>query len=122
MNNETITMIVKISLPIIGIILTWLFKRFFGYLITKAEENKVLKEAIEALAEGTAAVQDSFIREIKAKSQDNKLTKNEVIEATELAMKHAKSVATGPALEILKTWGIAKASSVIKRILAKGKK
>lgn len=109
----------EIILSVVFGLLTLLLNAFFRWLKKKVEGKEALSEAVEALAAGTAKVQTEFIRELKDKAADKKLTKQEIKDATVMAAKYAMEEAKGPALELIKTWSSAKVESLIKRILKK---
>ena len=81
------------------------------------------KKAMEAVEEGMEHAQEEFVVWKKRASADGKLSKEERAEAREIALKHAKSIATGPAGKLLASWAKEKVGARIQRILnKKGKK
>lgn len=81
------------------------------------EEAKIRKDAIEALHVGVEAAQIELVRQFKDAAADGKLTKEEIAKIQKFAYDHALSVAKGPALELLKTWGFTYAKGWLSRIV-----
>lgn len=70
----------------------------------KAEIDKEVyahDAALEAIAAGVAQVQTDFVNDIKKAVDDGKLTKDEIKGARDAAIRTAKKLATGPALDYL---------------------
>lgn len=91
---------------------------FFGW---KFRNNQAVHDAIEALRVGVDKSQADFVEWRKRAAADGKLTREEIKEAERIALEHAKEIAKGPALELLKNWGTSIISSYIARIIEKKK-
>jgi hypothetical protein len=88
-------------------------------LSEKIEASEAEQAAIAALMEGVEKAQESLVIDLKKSSQDGKLTKEERAKALSLAIDHAKLVATGPGLELLKTMSRERAGYYVKQLLSK---
>ena len=106
-------------IPVLGAVLLGLIKYYAGKLMARINASDAEKEAIQLLLEGMANTQENFVREAKKAAADGKLTKEEIESAKKQAIAHALTVAKGPALDVLKTMGSARAGSLIKQLLAK---
>lgn len=92
-----------------------------SYAAYKARNNQALHDAIEALRVGVDKTEGDFVEWRKRASADGKLTKDEIAQAQQLAISHAKDIASGPALNLLKSWGTSVIMSYITRIIEKKK-
>jgi len=107
--------LVPLIIMAVGLIVTMVFKRLLGDWKDKA----VYAEALEALQEGIDAAQEDFVVWRKRAAADGKLTAMERRQAMKLAWSHTKDVATGPAGELVLSWGWGRVQSLIKQLLAK---
>lgn len=77
--------------------------------------------AITALQHGIQDAEEELVAELKNDTSDGKLTAAEIQRAKQLAYKRALEVASGPALDLLKQWGIDMAGNLISQLI-QGKK
>jgi CO/xanthine dehydrogenase Mo-binding subunit len=115
-------------LPMVGtvvaMVIAWLGKNanaLVKKMLVTMESNEANREALEALLEGMAVAQDQIGRAAKQAASDGKLSQSEIDAMRELALNHAKSVATGPAKDVVMAWTQERAASLIKQLLAKYK-
>lgn len=97
----------------------------FGFLfklLKKVLDRQGEQEAVDVLRDAVAATQDEFVIFAKRAAADGKLSDKERQEAKELAIKKAKSMATGPALKVIQAWGEERLSGLIQRIVTGNKK
>ena len=111
--------IIITTVPVLIGIGMLILKSYAGKLMTRINASDAEKEAMQCLLEGMAVAQEDIVRNAKKAASDGKLTKDEIESAKKCAIAHAKTVATGPALEVLKTMGTARMGSIIKQLLAK---
>ena len=94
-------------------VLDWIFKIFVaivGFIFTKAKWNEVKeKKGIGILAQaaevGATKTYDTFVKDIKAKAEDGKLTKEEAKEAMNKAKAEALAYAKSKGVDLLKEHG-----------------
>lgn len=109
--------LVSLVIGYLGIIIrSWIKKQ-----VAKADLNVAQTEALEALLEGMAKIQDTEVRALKVAASDGKLTKDEIARMQSLAWEHAKVTATGPAKDVVISWSKDRVASLIKQLLAKYK-
>jgi uncharacterized membrane protein YcjF (UPF0283 family) len=90
--------IVAVAIAALGVVqmgIEWLRNRW-----KKTEWGKSIAD--ESILMAVQAVYDEYVREIKEKSSDNRLTMQEVAEANRRAMQRAKDFADERGVEILK--------------------
>lgn len=92
--------------------------KLINYLIAKTNANEVEKQAYQALLEGMAKAQNDLVRAAKDAAEDGKLTKEEIQKAEQIALEHAKNIASGEVKDLILTWSKEKASSLIKQFLS----
>jgi len=115
---QYLDIIVKAVLSALGLGLIWLVKLIFK----EYKDKKVYIEAVAALEEGWSVSQEQMVVWAKRAAADGKLSKDERAEARDIAIQHAKAVASGPAQRLLVMWGKDKIASLLGRITAKNKK
>ena len=93
--------------------------RVLAMLATNKKAKNIEAKALDALLEGMALAQDTVVRPAKAKNK-GKLSLNLVERAEEVALAKAKSVATGAALKMVKSWSSDTSKSKIKGLLKWG--
>jgi len=115
--------------PLIGTVATavvgligYFIRKLINRIVKKMDMDDAEREAVQALLAGMAKAQDEVVREAKKAAADGKLTKEEIKTARLTAISHAREVATGPAKELLLSWGEDRLDSLIKQLLAKFKK
>ena len=84
----------------------------------KLKVTETEKQAVEALAAGVTAAEDELVRNAKAAASDGTLTAAEIKAARELAIKHALTIAKGPAKNLLLSLGPRLLASWISDIVA----
>ena len=104
---------------LLGVVVTHYVRKFANYIIEKAKLNDSEQKAMQVLLDGMALAQETLVREAKLASADGKLTKDEIKKAEAIAIEYAKDVAEGPVLDIIKSWGERRVSSLIKQLLSK---
>lgn len=82
---------------------------------------KIEDEVREALELGVQGAWDGIVRDLKKKAEDGKLTKQEKLDARELAKSLALQVAKGPALNALKALAPQALDSLISLIVQRRK-
>lgn len=100
-----------------GILIAWVFK----LIIQKVGEDKALADAILSIQAGVTSTYNDFVRTAKEVSADGKLTADEKKMARDMAVQKAKEFATGPAKDLLFTWGSKKIEALIEQYLLKAK-
>ena len=109
-------------LEIVGTVLAAVLSIFDAWVVKKINASVAEKEAIEALSQGVNHTYLEYVREMKNAKEDGKLTDIEAATARHKAWDHAKSVARGPGLKLLLTWGAPRALSLIQDLVAKKSK
>lgn len=112
-------LVATMIVAVLGKVLQWLFKR-----VDLAEEEKeaIIKDKIvDALKLGVNEVMENYVKEIKAKSADGKLTKDEALEARNKAITIAKDILKDKGIEIGKEFGDLALKMVINFIVEKFK-
>lgn len=94
-------------------------KRWSKRLMDKWEATDAEQSAVQALFQGVEHAQEAIVVDLKRGAVDGKLTKDERAQALSLAIDHAKKVAKGPGLDLLKTWSRERMGGIVKQILAK---
>jgi hypothetical protein len=100
-------------LAVLTAILGW----FAVWLKGKAGERKATVEAIEALKGGVESAWNDIAKQYKAASADGQLTEEEKARLRTYAIEKAKTIATGPAKQILIGWGSEILAAKIKDII-----
>ena len=88
-------------------------------LMEKWKMSDAEKATVDAIFQGIVFAQEHLVVELKRGAEDGKLTKEERAQALDLALDHAKKIATGPAKDLLMVWSREKVDGVVKSILAK---
>lgn len=104
---------------VLGIAVTHYVRKLARYIIIKAKLNDTEQKAMQLLLDGMSLAQETLVRDAKSAAADSKLTKEEIKKAEAIALEYAKDAATGPALDIIKSWSERRVSSLIKQLLAK---
>jgi len=97
-----------------------LLRTFVKKIMDKMDISDAEKAAIDALLQGMAQ-QQPIANGIKKAAADGKISKEEAKQLEAAALKTAKELATGPARDIVLSWGEEKVSSLIKQLLSKFK-
>lgn len=91
------------------------------YLYKFLKDKGLTNAATDVIRDSVQLVQDSFVHEIKAASEDGTLTKQEVQEALHKAWLKALELAKGPVKDKLLEWGEEKVKALIGRIVQSNK-
>lgn len=83
----------------------------------KLAENK----ALEALWVAIHNTEDEFVKLAKEADADGKLDAEEIKKAKQMAIDKALAYAKGPALQVLKDWGLPKLEAIITNLVQKKK-
>jgi len=100
-----------------GLLIAWIFK----LEIFQKIENANAKEALAALQAGVTKTYEEFVLEAKRAQGDGKLSVDERKTARDMAINHAKQIATGPIKAVLLKWGKERMEAYIAQIVAKMK-
>jgi ABC-type nitrate/sulfonate/bicarbonate transport system substrate-binding protein len=119
--SETVVQFLGLFATVIGAMIMLGLRRLVNYAIEKTEAKEAEKQAYQALLEGMAKAQEEIVREAKKAAMDGKLTKEEIQAAKTLALEHAKQIAVGPAKDLVMSWTVERADSLIKQFLTKVK-
>lgn len=92
-----------------------------AYIGKKMRDGSIAKEATEALFTETISTYEGFVKDIKKKSDDGKLTKDEAIDAMKLTLGNTLKMSKGPALKLLLKWGEPKMKSLVESFIVKMK-
>lgn len=105
--------------------LNWLWKitipAFFVWLIKKAGDSEALKNALRALEAGVNDAWVHFVKDLKIKAKDGKLTPDEKVAARDWATNKARDIASGPGKKVLLALGRMGVDSLIEKIVARKK-
>lgn len=93
----------------------------FAWLLKKAHDKEALQSAIRALEAGVTDAWVNFVRELKAKAQDGKLSAEEKKEAATWARNKAMEIAKGPGKRVLVSLGELGMNALIEKIVKKNK-
>jgi hypothetical protein len=99
----------------------WCITSLVNLIFGQTWKTGVRADAIAALEHGIQDAEEQLVAELKADTEDGKLTADEIKRAKALAYKCALEVATGPALKLLEQWGSDIAGNLISQ-LVQGKK
>lgn len=109
-------------ITLLGTLAIAYLKKWADKLMDKLEATEAERGAVEALMAGMEKVQEDFVIMAKRAAEDGKLTAEERKEALDLAIMHAKTLAKGPALDLLNAAGKERLGAWAKQILAKWSK
>lgn len=109
----------EIAITILSLVATGILGYFAKRVASNMTMEAIKKEALQALLEGMAKVQNEFVREAKKAAEDGKLSKEEIQQFEKMALDHALEVVKGPAKDLLLSWSKEKVSSLIKQMLKK---
>lgn len=98
-----------------------LIKKGGAWLEKKMGATENEKEMMLNIQEGISFAQDSIVRELKAATDDHKLTSAEIQKVKSVAIKHAMDVAKGPVLALMKEYGTRKLGALLEMQLSKFK-
>jgi len=100
-----------------SILIAWLFK----LVISRFKAETAVRDAVAMLEGGVTHTYEEFVRDVKKKAKDGKLSDAERLAARNMAFAEAKKIATGPGKNLLLTWGRPIVESWIEKIVAKRK-
>lgn len=86
---------------ILSALFLWLCRKGAKWIVDKYNVSEAQKEALNALLEGINKAQHDLVIDLKAKSADGKLTKEDIEKVREYAINHATDVVSGPAADVL---------------------
>lgn len=78
-----------------------LIRKLVNSLVGHLDRSNLLRQVMDLLMGGIAEAETELVRTIKESSKDGKLTKNEVRQVERYAIDKARSLATGPAKDLL---------------------
>lgn len=107
-------------LAVIFAIIAYYIQRLGHWLLVKTKATQAEKDAFDAVMAGVEYAYESFVRDAK-KESDGKLTDLDRRRALEIAIEHAKTVATGPGKEFLRTVAKDRIGAWVKTIIARWK-
>lgn len=93
----------------------------FAWLVKKSYDSAALKEAIQALEAGVNDAWVHFVRDLKKKAADGKLSDDEKVAARDWAKNKAMEIAKGPGKRVLAGFGQLAIDSLIEKIVRKNK-
>ncbi len=100
----------------------WGVGRLINLLFGQKWQEGAKAGALTALEHGIQDAEEEMAASLKEASADGKLTSDEVARLKALALKRAKEVATGPALQMLEQWGADVAGNWISQLIQSKKK
>lgn len=109
-------MLIDVLLMVAGVggaVITWVFA--LGK--SKLAKTDAQKEAWDALSAGVNITYNDLVKKFKAARADGKLTEDEKKELRLNAIAQAKDIATGPALQVLKTTALPVLEDWVERIV-----
>jgi len=106
---------------VLGGLVLWGLNKLISLVFKDKADQIKYASAIDALRHGVEVAQLEMVREIKTAAADGKLTREEIVRVEKVAYEQALLVAKGPALDLLKTWGLEKAVGYIRQIVDKRK-
>lgn len=107
------TVLTAIGQGVLAIFLAWVLK--------KARDNLVMQDAVRALGAGVDDAWVNFVKELKDKASDGKLTPEEKGEARAWALNKAKEVVSGSGRRLLESMGGMAINALISKIVRKRK-
>lgn len=113
--------IISVVAGLAGTYAMWCVSKLINLIFGQKWQEGAKAGAITALQHGIQDAEEEMVAELKNDTSDGKLTQEEVDRAKKLAFKRAMEVATGPALDMLKQWGIDIAGNLISQLI-QGKK
>jgi len=103
---------------LLGLGLTWLVAK----VIKKFNLNEAEQNAIEALAAGVNDVYLNYVKDLKAKAEDGKLTDEEKKAAKTMAINKAKQLASGSGKKLIATMAEERLGTWVDKLVNKAKK
>jgi len=117
--NQFLGIIVSTALSALTIGAAWVGRKINSYLSKWGLEQEVIEE----LSTQVTLIYHDFIKDIKAKTSDNKISKDEALRFRQMARNKALELLKGPAKDFLinksKDWASAKIEAIISAKKAK---
>ena len=79
-------------------------RKYLKELGEQAQRTKIEQTAFEALADGVAKAQEEFVRGTKRMREGGKLTIQDMQQAKNIAITHAKMQLSGPSSDVFAAW------------------
>lgn len=116
------TLLVPVIMTVITTILggvTYGVKRFIDYLIGKMEASDKEVQALNAVMDSIVEIEHTLVADLKAASEDGKLTKDEIDAIEAKVMSSVQSTASGPVLDTITSWGERRLKAIIKQLVVR---